>query len=446
MSRELEIIPPGHALDAVVSVPGSKSITNRALMCAALAQGTSLLSGAQFSDDSRHMAASLRALGAGVVEDAAAGTMLVEGLGGPPRIPPGALPKVYVGNAGTAARFLPCLAAAGSGEVLFDSDERMRERPMGELLRVLETQGARVRAAGDAPDTGMVQGYPFVLQAAGLKGGAVELDLTDSTQFASGLLMAAPYGAEDLRLRVLGGRLQTPYVSMSAAVMEHFGVKVKSEPGRWTVARGQAYRAQERYAVEPDLSGAAYCFAAPALAGGRVKVRGAGNASIQGDIAFLKVLQHMGVRFYQDPDGLTAEHFPDEALKGGLRVDMNAFSDQALTLAALAPFAAGPVSIVNVAHIRRQECDRLKAISVNLRALGVGVREFEDGVEIQPWPAAERRGGRIRTFGDHRVAMAFSLIGLRVPGIVIDDADCVAKTFAAFWDVMERLRAGGHGA
>jgi 3-phosphoshikimate 1-carboxyvinyltransferase len=292
-----------------------------------------------------------------------------------------------------------------------------------------------------------------MLKASGLKGGDVELDLGESTQFASGLLLAAPYAAADMRLRAMGDRLQTPYVEMTAAVMGHFGAAVErlgrsqGATGEWTVRAGQRYQAVAEYPVEPDLSAAAYFFAAPAFAPGRVKVRGVGNASIQGDIAFLKVLQHLGVRFYQEDDGLMAELHPHEPLKGGVTVDMNAFSDQALTLAALAPFADGPVKIVNVAHIRRQECDRIRAIAENLGALGVAVREFEDGVEIQPWPAAARRGAVLKTFGDHRVAMAFSLIGLAVPGVVIDDPDCVAKTFPDFWAVLDSLRKGGaHGS
>jgi 3-phosphoshikimate 1-carboxyvinyltransferase len=229
---------------------------------------------------------------------------------------------------------------------------------------------------------------------------------------------------------------------MTAAVMGQFGVAVGAKAGSWRVAAGLPYQAQASYAVEPDLSGAAYFFAAAALTPGRVTVRGVSNASIQGDLRFLKVLQHMGVAFYQDEEGLSAlrQQMPGAPLKGGITVDMNAFSDQALTLAALAPFADAPVRIVNVAHIRRQECDRLRAISENLGGLGVEVEEQADGVEIMPWPEAERRGGLIRTFGDHRVAMAFSLLGLRVPGIVIDDADCVGKTFGGFWDAMDRLR------
>ena len=448
MSRSYAVLPlDERPFEATVSVPGSKSITNRALICAALAKGRTRLEGAGFSDDSRHMAQSLRNLGVGVLEDFMAREMVVDGLGSAPQLPLGGGPGVYVGNAGTAARFLPCMVAAGAGKVLFDSDARMRDRPMGPLMDVLRSQGATFTAL-QGPGGAETDRYPFVLEAAGLRGGDIAVDLTKSSQFASGLLMAAPYARAEIRLGVLGGRSQLPYVDMTAAVMGQFGVKVIGGDGRWMVAPGQAYQAQEVYHVEPDLSGAAYFFAAAALVPGRLCVRGTSNASIQGDLRFLKVLQHMGLSFHQDPDGLAvlreSLHRP---LKGGITVDMNAFSDQVLTLAALAPFADGPVKIVNVAHIRGQECDRLQAIVENLGSLGVDVKEQPDGVEIQPWPLDLRRGGSIRTFGDHRVAMAFSLMGLKVPGIVVDDADCVAKTFGDFWDGMDSLRiAQGHGA
>jgi 3-phosphoshikimate 1-carboxyvinyltransferase len=443
VSRSLTVraLEPGQVFDATVTVPGSKSITNRALMVAALADGTTTLDGALFSDDSKWMAQCLRDLGFGVIEAPAAKTITVQGKGGlVPADSPAAngRAKLFVGNAGTAARFLPCLAALGTaGSFEFTGDPRMSERPMGELLGLLGPQGAVIQ--GDR--------FPFSLQPHGLKGGEVRLDLTKSTQFASGLLMAAPYAAEDLRLVAEGERSQLPYVDMTLAVMEQFGVLGKSEGARYTVAHGQRYQAQGHYAVEPDLSGAAYPFAWAALCGGRVKVRGVSNASIQGDIRFLKVLQHMGVRFYQDEDGLMAERHPHEPFKGGHTIDMNAFSDQALTLAALAPFAAGPTKIVNVKHIRAQECDRIEAIVVNLRAMGIQVEEREDGVSIHP---GMPRPAVIKTFGDHRVAMAFSLIGLKVPGVVIDDADCVKKTFADYWDVLAAaqpapgLLPGGH--
>jgi 3-phosphoshikimate 1-carboxyvinyltransferase len=456
MSQALALQPlaDGAVLHAgLLRVPGSKSITNRALICAALADGGTTLMGAQFSDDSKWMAQCLRDLGYAVGEDKAARSITVHGLGG--RIPedsPAAQGRaqLFVGNAGTAARFLPCLVGlAKQGAFKFAGDARMSERPIKALLDVLKAQGAKVRPRLDGASPAENDRYPFELLPAGLSGGEVHIDLTASTQFASGLMMAAPYMASDLNLVAEGDRQQLPYVDMTLAVMEQFGVLGKADNGRYTVAAGQRYKAQGAYAVEPDLSGAAYLFAAVALAGGKAGVLGVGNGSIQGDIRFLKVLQHLGVRFYAEDRGpaadgspqvgLLAERFPTEPLKGGVTVDMNAFSDQALTLAALAPFAGAPISITNIAHSRRQECDRIHAMVVNLRAVGIQVEEREDGVTVHP---GRPHGATISTFGDHRVAMAFSLLGLRVPGIVIDDPACVAKTFADYWDVYGALKRG----
>ncbi len=417
--------------DGEVEVPGSKSISNRALVLAALATGKTLIRNLQFSDDSKRMLESLKSLGFDIRWDQAAKTAEVQGLGGLiPRDSPALKGEALnVGNAGTAARFLPCLAALGSGNFHFKSDAAMEGRPMGELLTVLAEQGSATSPSRSA--------YPFTLAAGGLKGGRVSLDLSKSSQFASGLLMVAPYAASPLTLEILGEREQLPYVEITAAMMESFGIKVHRNGALWELPLG-AYASPGEYLVEPDLSGAAYFFAAAALAGGKVTVRGARASSIQGDIRFLKVLQHMGCAFYEDPEGLTVEKEPGKVLKG-VEVDMGAFSDQALTLAALAPFCDRPVTIRNVAHIRNQECDRIRAISKNLRMLGAEVEERPDGVTIQPGPL---QGGVIETFGDHRVAMAFSLVGLKVPGISIDDPDCVSKTFKDYWSVLEGLQAG----
>jgi 3-phosphoshikimate 1-carboxyvinyltransferase len=456
--KALQPLADGAVLHAsLLRVPGSKSITNRALMCAALADGETTLQGALFSDDSKWMAQCLRDLGYGIAEDPAARCITVHGQGGlVPTDSPAARGEaaLFVGNAGTAARFLPCLVGlAKGGTFKFAGDPRMSERPIKALLDVLRAQGVKVRPRLDGTEMVANNSYPFELIPRGLAGGEARIDLTDSTQFASGLMMAAPYMAQDLQLVAEGDRQQLPYVDMTLAVMEQFGVRGKADNGRYTIAAGQRYRAQGAYGVEPDLSAAAYIFAAVALAGGKAGALGVGNASIQGDIRFLKVLQHMGVRFYPEdlgagPDGaprtgLLAERFPTEPLKGGVTVDMNAFSDQALTLAALAPFASAPITITNVAHIRHQECDRLEAIVANLGSVGIRTESGPDWVRVHP---GRPHGAAITTYGDHRVAMAFGLLGLRVPGIVIDDPACVAKTFADYWDVHERLKQGSPDA
>jgi 3-phosphoshikimate 1-carboxyvinyltransferase len=419
-----------------VKVPGSKSITNRALMVAALAEGRTVLRGALFSDDSKWMAESLRRLGINVLEDPIAEAMAVDGCDGALPARMDVAEPLFVGMAGTAARFLPCLAALGKDFVRFDAEPRMRERPMQALLNALKGQGAELapfEEGGAAP-----QGYPFTLRGHGLKGGGVEVDVSHSTQFASGLLMAAPYAKSPLTLVVEGDRQQIPYVDMSAAVMGQFGVAVRREGSAFPVPQGR-YKSPGDYLIEPDLSAAAYFFAATTLIGGKVTILGTQAQAMQGDIRFLKVLQHLGASFYQDEHGLTLEKDPSTPLKGGLTVDMNAFSDQALTLAAMAPFATGPITVKNVAHIREQECDRIHAAVENLKLLGIQAEEQADGFTVHP---GVLQGALLPSYGDHRVAMAFSLVGLKVPGVSIQDPGCVAKTFAGYWNTLEAFQAG----
>jgi 3-phosphoshikimate 1-carboxyvinyltransferase len=441
---------PGY-FDASVEVPGSKSISNRALILAALSGGKTRLLNLQFSDDSRRMLMCLRSLGIDVDWDKDKKEATVVGTGGLIPKESGAVrgENLFVGNAGTAARFLPCLAALGVGAFRFTGDPQMQERPMAELIDALVNQGSKVNLLQPmSPDSLVPLGdkvipkplvrnksYPFELIANGLAGGSIKLDITRSTQFASGLMMAAPYAKAPLKLELTGDRTQIPYVDMTVAMMKTFGVEVKHQESTWEIPL-TPYATPGEYLIEPDFSGACYFFAAAALIGGKVTVKHTRAASIQGDIRFLKVLQHMGCSFFEDPEGLTVEKEPGRVLKG-VEVDMNAFSDQALTLAALAPFCDRPVSIRNVAHIRNQECDRIEAIVKNLRALGGTVEERPDGVTITPGPL---HGGLIETFGDHRVAMAFSLLGLKVPGVQMDDPACVAKTFENYWDVFAQLQ------
>jgi 3-phosphoshikimate 1-carboxyvinyltransferase len=412
-------------------VPGSKSITNRALILAALAEGQSKLNGVLWSDDSRRMLECLDALGFDLEANEEAKSVHLWGSGG--KVPGGQALKagkpLFVGNAGTAARFLPVLAALGSGKFQFTADPRMSQRPMAGLLENLQTQGAKVSALN----------YPFELEAKGLAGGQADVDLSASSQFASGLLMAGPFMKKPLVLR-LKGRTELPYVEMTAEMVRRFGGQVRQEGSLFEVALG-GYNGRE-YAVEPDLSSASYLFAAGALLGGKVTVAGLSSNSLQGDIRFLGVLKHMGCRFYEDPisqveEGLTLERDPGEPLQG-VDVDMGAFSDQALTLAALAPFCASPTTLRNIGHIRKQECDRLEAITSNLGRLGVKTELLDDGnaVRIHPGPM---RGTELETYKDHRVAMAFALVGLKVPGVKIKDPACVSKTFENYWEVLGQL-------
>lgn len=427
------IVPLAAPPDATVAVPGSKSLTNRALVMAALADGRSRLINALFADDTVVMVESLRRLGFAVDVDERALEMRVEGRGG--IIPAGAA-DLFVGGAGTAARFLTAMVCLGSGRYRLDGTARMRERPVGDLVDALTTLGASVTATRGS--------LPLLIEARGLRGGRAAVRGDVSSQFVSAVLMAAPYAAGDVELLVEGRLVAAPYVAMTLAAMAAFGIEVEHDGlRRFLVRAGQRYRPRD-YAVEPDASGAAYFFAAAAITGGRVRVPGLSSASLQGDARFVDVLEQMGCRVERAPDALTVggRGWPGDArgdVLRGVDVDLGAMSDQTMTLAAIAPFAAGPTRIRGVAHIRHQESDRLAATAAELRRLGQEVEEFDDGLAVTPRPV---RPAVVQTYDDHRLAMAFAITGLRAPGIAIADPGCVAKTFPDFFGRLERLRAG----
>jgi 3-phosphoshikimate 1-carboxyvinyltransferase len=409
---------------ADLRLPGSKSITNRALLAAALAGGESVLEHALYSEDTRIFAECLRRLGVPVEEDEPAAAFRVHGRGGALADGPADL---WVGNAGTAARFITALLALGRGPYRVDGVPAMRVRPMSELLAILEEQGARPEFEGQ---TGHI---PFSLRGGGLAGGEIEMEASRTSQQASALLLLAPYAARDLTLQVTGTMVSPSYVEMTLRLMADWGVEVLRESAtRFTVPAGQRYRAR-RYGVEPDASSASYFFAAAAATGGRVRVRGLSSRSLQGDVRFVDVLQAMGCRVERGADFIEVQG-PERL--AGVEVDMNDVSDTAPTLAAIAPFAAGPVSIRNVEHMRWKETDRVHAVATELRRMGVRVDEHRDGLTIHPGPVSP---AEVHTYQDHRIAMAFSVTGLRAPGIVIQDPDCVGKTFESFFDLFFRM-------
>jgi 3-phosphoshikimate 1-carboxyvinyltransferase len=424
-SAALAIRPLAHPPAATIRVPGSKSITNRALLLAGLAHGRSTLSGALFSDDTRYMAAALNGLGARVASDEAAARLVVEGCGGGWPAPSA---ELFVGNAGTAMRFLAAACCLGHGRYRLDGSARMRERPIADLVDGLRQLGASItcESANGAP--------PVVIDAAGLPGGAVELSAERSSQFLSAVLQVAPYAARDVTISVRGTLIAEPYIDMTIAVMAAFGARVARDGARrFVIAAGQRYTARD-YAIEPDASSAHYFLAAAAISGGRVRVRGLGRGSLQGDVRFADLLERMGARVTWADDAIEVE---GPAQLGGLDADLNAISDTAPTLAAIAPFASAPVHIRNVAHLRWQESDRLRAVATELARLGVRVEERDDGLSVWPSPITP---ASIHTYDDHRIAMAFALIGLRIEGIRIEDPDCVAKTFPDYFQQLEELR------
>ena len=410
--------------NCTVRLPGSKSITNRALLIAALADGDSTLDDALFSDDTQYMADAWRRLGVAIEADPAAHRFHVRGCGG---AIPASTAELFAGNAGTAMRFLVAALCLGHGHFRIDGTSRMRQRPIQDLLDALAQLGAAVRceSPGGCP--------PVTVDAEGLRGGRATIAANKSSQFLSAVLLVAPYARDGVILEVSGEVVAPPYVDITDAVMRAFDVTLSRDGYRRFVVTPQHYSARH-YRIEPDASSAHYFLAAAALTGGRVVVEGLGNSSIQGDVHFVDVLERMGATVERQHDTLTVQG--TEQLDG-IDVDMNAISDTAPTLAAIAPFARSRVTIRNVAHLRLQESDRLRAVATELHRLGVRVRELPDGLVIEP---SAIQPAVVDTYDDHRIAMSFALVGLRVAGIGIRDPECVRKTFPDFFERLEGLR------
>jgi 3-phosphoshikimate 1-carboxyvinyltransferase len=424
-ARPIEPIP--HPLHASVRVPGSKSLTNRALLIAALAGGPTTLTNALFSDDSRYFAQALATLGFAVRSEEAAGTITVVGQGG--RIPASSA-ELFVGNAGTAARFLTALLTLGQGHYVLDGSARMRERPLADLLAALRQLGAQVES-----DTGCP---PVRVSAAGLPGGSARVAGDVSSQYLSGLLLIAPYARTPVELLVERGLNSQPYVDLTISIMADFGVAVARTGNERFCIEPSLYGARPSYAIECDASAASYFLAAPAILGGTVRVQNLSRGSRQGDVAFVDVLAQMGCRVSEDDYGLSVTGPACGELRG-VEVDMRHIPDTAQTLAAIAPFANSPTVIRGIASARVKETDRVAAMVAELRRLGASVEEYPDGLKIDP---AERLSPAIiETYDDHRMAMAFALVGLRSAGVAIENPGCVAKTFPSYFDVLDQLRA-----
>jgi 3-phosphoshikimate 1-carboxyvinyltransferase len=347
-----------------------------------------------------------------------------------PHVIPASDADLFVVNSGTTMRFLTAVAALGQGRYRLDGVPRMRERPIEDLLIGLRQLG--VRQAFSEHRNGCP---PVIVKASGLEGGSARIRGDTSSQFLSALLMVAPLARQDVILEVEGPLVSEPYVAMTQQMMRQFGLQVESnaERTRFHVPAPQDHFGQHTYVLEPDASTASYFFAAAAIMGGRVTVLGLPESSLQGDIRFVKVLEKMGCRVEHCSSGITVHGRPMR----GIDVDMNAISDTVMTLAAVACFADRPTTILNVAHIRHKESDRLAALAAELRKIGAEVLEFAEGLNITPRPL---HGAEIETYNDHRMAMSMSLIGLRVPGIVIRNPGCVAKTYPDFFTDLEKLR------
>jgi 3-phosphoshikimate 1-carboxyvinyltransferase len=409
--------------DAAVRVPGSKSYTNRALVCAALAEGRSRLLGWLDSDDTQAMLEGLRRLGVESEVDASTGDLLVHGVGTHFAIP---LHPIDCRASGTTLRFLTAIAALVPGRVVLDGTARMRERPIQELADALGALGVSARTTAGCP--------PVSVQGGNFTGGSVAIDASRSSQFLSALLMVAPLARRDVEINAVA-LTSRPYVDMTLDCMSTFGVSVDAGARDvYRVRAGQHYRPRT-YRVEPDATAATYFLAAAAVTGGRVKVEGLSPASNQADVRFAEVLQRMGCAVERGPNHVAVRGAP---YLHGIDVDLNALPDSALTLAVVALYARGRTSIRNVPNLRIKETDRMAALKNELVKLGATVETTDTDLIIDPPDTPH--GARIATYDDHRMAMSFAIAGLRTPGIVIEDPECVAKTFPDFF---ERLRALG---
>lgn len=422
--------PNNHKNEYIVEVPGSKSITNRALLLAALANGKSTLSGVLFSDDSRHFLQSLISLGFRVEIDEEAKQVTVYGEGGN-------IPKkdatINVGSAGTAARFLTAFLGISRCHCLIDASEQMKKRPMKELFTALSSLGSTfsftekedflpVEFANDAP----------------LSATEVTVDIDKSSQFLSALLISACLFPGDFTVHITGTHGMA-YIDMTVAMMKQFGVRVeKPDDTTFFIPGGQSYTARD-YFIEPDMSAACYFYAMAPLLGISMTVPHIPEQSLQGDVQFLDVLKQTGCAVTYDTDkGSFVATGKKDLNFSGVSVNLGSFSDQTMTLASIAPFASSKTIITGISHIKYQECDRFHAIINELTRVGITCREINngDGLEIEP---GTPHAAEIETYDDHRMAMAFSLLGLRADGIVIKNAQCCRKTFETYFEVLKHM-------
>ena len=417
-------------LAATVSVPGSKSITNRALVLAALLEKEvdCTLRGALRSEDTEVMISALKRLGFHLEPSWDESPPTIRFPAKSPHRLPAKNADLFVANSGTSMRFLCAVVALGEGRYRIDGIPRMRERPIEDLLQALRQLGVH---AYSEFNTGCP---PVIVESNGLKGGHVKVRADLSSQFFSALMLAAPFADGEVILEIEGPLVSEPYIEMTYRMLGQWGIEVERiSPNIYRIPGLHRGGVLQSYTIEPDASAASYFLAAAAILGGRVTVLDLPEESLQGDVRFVDLLERMGCRIEKCASGITVHGGPLR----GIDVDMNAISDTVMTLAAVACFAEGPTTIRNVAHIRHKETDRIAALATELRKVGAVVEEFADGLRIVPGPL---HGAEIDTYNDHRMAMSMALIGLKVPGVVIRNPGCVAKTYPEFWRDLEKLR------
>jgi len=419
-------IEPIKVVDCDIIVPGSKSLTQRALIAAALADGRSRLVGPLDSEDTQYTSAALEQMGVTIVKEA--DSWLVDGQAG--KIGQSA-EEIFLGNNGTATRFLTSVVALGHSTFTINGDKRMYERPIGPLMSALEGWGVDIKSIHNTNCP------PLRINSDGIDGGATILPEGKSSQYISSLLLVAPYARRAASLTVNGEVLSKPYVAMTLSVMADFGVEVdcNNDFTSFTIPSG-CYRAMD-YQIEGDASNASYFWAAAAVTGGRVNVTNVPVPSLQGDAELVPLLARMGCEVNRQGGGISVSGC--QRLEG-ISVDMGNMPDVVPTLAVVAAFAHGKTEIVNIAHLRIKECDRLNAVVTELTRMGAQVEEKEDSMIIHGDGGARLHAAEIETYDDHRMAMSFAVAGLRVPGVRIKGESCVAKSFPDFWSRFGLLR------
>ncbi len=405
-----------------IDVPASKSILNRALLLSALSDGTVLLRCGALSADTRAFLDCLSALG--IETERTESGLVVHGCGG---TTPNRTAKLNVASAGTAARFLTVALAFCGGDYTLDSSDQMKKRPMDEILDLLRKLGVTVEC------TETYNRFPFRLRSDGIRENGASIDTDKSSQYASALLMAASVRKQPFTLTLTGSRTHGSYVGITLSMLTDFGIPYERNGNAVTVF--PAGKPPKSYTVEPDLSGACYFYALALLFSAKVLVKGVRQNSVQGDRKFLSLLERKGVVLTDCDEGLLADGTGVKSYDG-FDADLRDFSDQTMTVAALAPFATSPSVLRNVGHIRLQECDRVGAICENLNALGVPARTDGENIFISPAPVT---GGVVKTYDDHRVAMAFSLIGLKTGNVTVENPSCCRKTFENYFEILDRI-------
>ncbi|QEG42353.1 3-phosphoshikimate 1-carboxyvinyltransferase [Roseimaritima ulvae] len=431
-------VQPGGPVSGTIRPPGSKSLTNRALLCAAVSESPCTLRGALRSEDTAVMLGGLQQLGVDIESSDGGRTLAVDGSACRPQHADEPA-ELYIANSGTTVRFLTAWLSALGGDYRLHGVPRMHERPIGELLDAISAvlDGTiRAESPGGCP--------PVRIHSRGWRGGEITVRGNVSSQYLSGLLMAAPLAQTDVCIRVEGALVSQPYVQMTCQVLRSFGVPIEAAQSlqQFRIPAGSQYRLSQ-YDIEPDASAASYFWAAAAITAGRVRVEGLTADALQGDVGFVDVLAQMGCTVQDDGTAIEVTGGPLR----GVDVDMNAISDTVQTLAVVALFAEGPTRVRGVAHNRFKETDRIADLACELRKLGAVVSETEDGLQIEPLTAAQQQtfaGARLDTYHDHRMAMSLSLVGLRLSGVQIQNPSCTAKTYPEYFADLESLLRRPH--